>query len=103
MDNPFYKSNPAGTDACRRGSPQLLIYDLTPKAFRARFALTPGGAGGVHSACAAGTARAPGAASPLVLKPSTSLREDIPAPARDQLPTYLVGRADLRAAPTWKP
>ena len=29
--------------------------------------------------------------TPLVLKPSPLLREDIPQPTRDQLPTYLSG------------
>jgi LPS-assembly protein len=70
---------------------------LKSKAIRARFALTPV----ALVACSlfqAGTARAQ--AEPLVLKPSPMLREDIPAPARDQLPTHLsgdrvFGRTDL--------
>jgi len=67
-----------------------LKYDLKPKGFRARFALTPV----ALVACTllyAGTARGQ-AQQPLVLKPSTSLREDIPAAAREQLPTYLSGQ-----------
>ena len=67
-----------------------MIYDLKPKGFRARFALTPV----ALVACTllyAGTARGQ-AQQPLVLKPSTSLREDIPAAARGQLPTYLSGQ-----------
>jgi len=67
-----------------------LIYDLKPKGFCARFALTPV----ALVACTllyAGTARGQ-AQPPLVLKPSTSLREDIPAAAREQLPTYLSGQ-----------
>ena len=67
-----------------------MIYDLKPKAFRARFALTPV----ALVACTllyAGTARGQ-AQPPLVLKPSTMLREPIPAPEREQLPTYLSGQ-----------
>ncbi|MBA3772732.1 MAG: LPS-assembly protein LptD [Ramlibacter sp.] len=74
----------------RRGNPQPLIYDSTPKAFRARFALTPV----ALVACTllhAETARAQ-AQEPLVLKPSTMLRDDISAPAREQLPTYISGQ-----------
>ena len=74
------------------------MHDLNPKAFRARFALTPV-ALVVCSLMHAGLVRAQDAA-PLVLKPSPMLREDIPAPVRDQLPTYLsgervTGRTDL--------
>jgi LPS-assembly protein len=62
---------------------------LKPKAFRARFAMTAV----AFAACALLHARAAWAqdAAPLVLKPSPMLREDIPAPVRDQLPTYLSG------------
>ncbi|WP_407926590.1 LPS-assembly protein LptD [Caenimonas soli] len=63
---------------------------MKPEGFRARFALTP-------VALVACTLLYAGAArgqeqQPLVLKPSTSLREDIPAAAREQLPTYLSGQ-----------
>ena len=67
-----------------------MIYDLKPKAFRARFALTPV----ALVACTllyAGAARGQ-AQQPLVLKPSTTLREDIPEAARQQLPTYISGQ-----------
>jgi LPS-assembly protein len=75
-----------------------LIHDLKTKAFRARFALTPV----ALVACAVlhtGTARGQEQPS-LALKPSPILREDIPLPARERLPTYLsgeraFGRTDL--------
>ena len=71
---------------------------LNPKAIRARFALTPVAV----VACAVlhtGAARAQ-AEPPLPLKPSPMLREDIPEPVRERLPTYLsgeraFGRTDL--------
>jgi len=61
---------------------------MKPKALRARFALTPT----ALVACAllhGGAVRAQEA--PLPLKPSPVLREEVPATARDQLPTYLSG------------
>ena len=67
-----------------------MIYDLKPKGFRTRFALTPV----ALVACTllyAGAARGQ-AQEPLVLKPSPSLREDIPEAARQQLPTHLSGQ-----------
>jgi LPS-assembly protein len=67
-----------------------LKYDLKPKGFRTRFALTPV----ALVACTllyAGTARGQ-AQEPLVLKPSPSLREDIPEAARQQLPTHMSGQ-----------
>jgi LPS-assembly protein len=67
-----------------------LIYDLNPKAFRARFALTPI-ALVTCTLLYGGTARGQ-EQQPLVLKPSTSLREDIPPPAGEQQPTYLSGQ-----------
>ncbi len=75
------------------------MHDLNPEAFCARFALTPV-ALVVCSLMLAGAVQAQDAA-PLLLKPSPMLREDIPAPARDQLPTYLsgdrvTGRIDLQ-------
>lgn len=66
------------------------MHELTSKAFRARFALTPV----ALLACAllqANPARAQPEA-PLVLKPSPSLRENLPAAVRDQLPTQLSGQ-----------
>lgn len=63
---------------------------LKPKAFRARFCLTPV----ALVACAllqAGTARAQAQPS-LPLKASPMLREQIPQPDRDRLPTYLSGQ-----------
>ena len=63
--------------------------DLTTKAFRARFALTPVAV----VACAllhAAPVRAQAEPSPL-LKPSPVLREDIPAQARKGLPTFVTG------------
>jgi LPS-assembly protein len=67
------------------------MHDLTPKAFRARFALTP--AALLACALLQGTAaRAQEQEQqPLVLKPSPQLRENIPQTVRDQLPTYLSG------------
>ena len=67
------------------------------KALRARFALTPT-ALVVCALLHGGAARAQEA--PLPLKPSPALREDIPAPLREQLPTYMsgdraFGRTDL--------
>jgi LPS-assembly protein len=66
-----------------------LIY-LKPKAFRARFCLTPV----ALVACAllnAGTARAQ--AQPLLpLKPSPMLGEQIPQPDRERLPTHISGQ-----------
>jgi LPS-assembly protein len=66
------------------------MVDFKPKPLRARFALTPV----ALVACMllhAGAARAQPAEPPLVLKPSPMLREDIPAAAREQLPTYVSG------------
>jgi LPS-assembly protein len=67
------------------------MHDLKSKAFRARFALTPV----ALVTCAlmqAGAARAQALSqlqAPLVLKPSPSLEEQVPA--REQLPTYVYG------------
>ena len=74
------------------------MHDLNSEAFRARLALAPATLV-VCSLMHAVPVRAQEAA-PLVLKPSPMLREDIPAAARDQLPTYLsgdrvTGRTDL--------
>ena len=74
------------------------MHDLKPKAIRARFALAPI----ALAACAmlqSGAARSQ-EEGPLPLKPSPMLREDIPAPTREQLPTFLsgervFGRTDL--------
>jgi LPS-assembly protein len=71
---------------------------LNSKAFRARFALTPVAlmAWAVLNTGAARAQEQP----PLSLKPSPALREDIPDPVRERLPTYLsgervFGRTDL--------
>jgi LPS-assembly protein len=87
MDNPFYKSVRRPPFAPPPFSPSM--HDLKIKASRARFALTPV----AFVACAllqAGSARAQ-TAEPLPLKPSPSLRPDIPATVREQLPTYMSG------------
>jgi LPS-assembly protein len=63
---------------------------LKPKAFRARFCLTPV----AFVACAlfhAGAARAQAQPS-LPLKPSPMLGEQIPQPDRERLPTYISGQ-----------
>ena len=65
------------------------MHDLNSKAFRARFALTPVAL--VACTLYAGTARGQ-EEQPLMLKPSTSLREDIPEPVREQQPTFLSGQ-----------
>jgi LPS-assembly protein len=65
------------------------LIDPTPKAIRARFPLTPLAL--VASALLHTGAAHSQAQPPLVLKPSPLLREDIPGPVRDQLPTYLSG------------
>jgi LPS-assembly protein len=88
MDNPFYKSSAVGPRHAAADGHMPLTYKK-PKAFRARFVLTPV----ALVACAllhTGAARAQ-AQPPVPLRPSPALREDIPAPARDQLPTYLSG------------
>jgi LPS-assembly protein len=74
------------------------MHDLKPKAIRARFALAPA----ALAACALMQGQLVSAqvqSAPeeqpkpaLVLKPSTQLREDIPGPVREQLPTYLSGQ-----------
>jgi LPS-assembly protein len=94
MDNPFYKSRPGSH--CRL-QPNALIHDLKTKAFRARFALTPVA---LVTCAVLHTGVARGQEPPLPLKPSPSLREDIPQPARERLPTFLsgeraFGRTDL--------
>ena len=65
------------------------MHDLKPKAFRARFALTPVAL--VACTLLHTGARAQAEAA-LPLKPSPMLREAIPAATRNQLPTYLFGR-----------
>ena len=87
----------------RRQLHTSLMHDLTSEAFRARFALTPV----ALVACAllqrAGARRRRRRAAAGAASPARMLREDIPAAAREQLPTFVVGRPHLRAAPTWRP
>jgi LPS-assembly protein len=65
------------------------MHDLTDKAFRARFALTPTAL--LVCALLHGAAARAQQEPPLVLKPSPQLREDIPESVRARLPTYLSG------------
>ncbi|MCM2252412.1 MAG: LPS-assembly protein LptD [Ramlibacter sp.] len=60
---------------------------MKSRAIRARFALTPV----ALVACAALHGGAVRAQAPLPLTPSPMLREDVPAPLRQRLPTYLSG------------
>ncbi|MEP6792273.1 MAG: LPS assembly protein LptD, partial [Ramlibacter sp.] len=81
------------------------MHDSKPRAFRARFALTPV----ALVVCAllqpqhSRAQEAPGSAQPdLMLKPSPMLSEQIPGPVRKELPTFLFGdrasgRTDLES------
>ena len=98
------------------GSPQLLIYDLKPKAFRARFALTPVALRGVRAAACRHGARPGREQRRWCSSPAASLREDIPQPTarpaahvprrasgssgRTDLETVIEGDAQLRRGDT---
>jgi LPS-assembly protein len=93
MDNPFYKSSPASDGG---QSTQPTMPDPTTKPFRPRFALTPVALVAcalLHSPVHAQDGAAPPASDvdQPVLKPSTQLREDIPATVRPSLPTFISG------------
>ncbi len=77
------------------------MYDLKPKAFRARFVLTPVAL--VACLLLHGRAALAQSQAPLALKPSPMLREDVPETVRNQLPTHISGdrvsgRTDLETA-----
>jgi LPS-assembly protein len=65
------------------------MHDLSSKAFRARFALTPVAL--VAAAFMPSHAVRAQEAQPLVLRPSTELREHIPGPEARDLPVFLSG------------
>ena len=96
MDNPFYKSSPAGRAPCRRRSSTCPRCTRRTQGVPRPLCPDPGGAGGLRPAARRRGAQAQDASRRCRSSPARSCARTFPRPMRDAAAHLPVGRARLR-------